>query len=64
MCISHRLSSCRFCDRIAVFQKGRLVQLGSHDGLLGEEQGAYRRLWDAQARYYAQEKIDMGGILD
>ncbi|MCI9544630.1 MAG: ABC transporter ATP-binding protein [Acutalibacter muris] len=64
VCISHRLSSCRFCDRIAVFQKGRLVQLGSHDGLLSEEQGAYRRLWDAQARYYAQEKIDMGGILD
>ena len=47
-----------------MFQKGRLVHLGSHDGLLSEEQGAYRRLWDAQARYYAQEKIDMGGILD
>ena len=64
VCISHRLSSCRFCDRIAVFQKGRLVQLGSHDGLLSEERGAYRRLWDAQARYYAEEHIDMGGILD
>lgn len=64
VCISHRLSSCRFCDRIAVFQKGRLVQLGSHDSLLNEEQGVYRLLWDAQARYYAEEHIDMGDILD
>lgn len=63
VCISHRLSSCRFCDRIAVFQKGRLVQLGSHDSLLAEQDGAYRRLWDAQARYYAEENIDMGDIL-
>ncbi len=54
VCISHRLSSCRFCDRIAVFEKGRLVQVGDHNSLLTEE-GVYRRLWDAQAQYYAQE---------
>lgn len=64
VCISHRLSSCRFCDRIAVFQRGRMVQLGSHESLLSEERGAYRLLWDAQARYYAEEHIDMGDILD
>lgn len=50
--ISHRLSSCRFCDEIAVFHKGRLVQLGSHDELVANENGKYRELWNAQAQYY------------
>ena len=56
VCISHRLSSCRFCDRIAVFEKGRLVQLSSHDSLVAET-GAYQRLWNAQAKYYDEEGI-------
>ncbi len=62
VCISHRLSSCRFCDRIAVFQKGELVQMGSHEELLQKADGPYRALWDAQAQYYApeeQEALDM-----
>lgn len=50
--ISHRLSSCRFCDKIAVFDKGRLVQTGSHEELLAEEGGVYASLWNAQAKYY------------
>ena len=37
--ISHRLSSCKFCDEIAVFHKGHLVQLGSHDKLVAEKNG-------------------------
>ncbi|MBQ8846667.1 MAG: ABC transporter ATP-binding protein, partial [Lachnospiraceae bacterium] len=49
--ISHRLSSCRFCDEIAVFDKGELVQLGNHDALV-EDNGKYRMLWNAQAKYY------------
>lgn len=50
--ISHRLSSCRFCDDIAVFHEGRLVQRGSHEELLKDEQGKYYELWHAQAQYY------------
>lgn len=50
--ISHRLSSCRFCDEILVFHEGRLVQKGSHTALLKEESGQYCRMWRAQARYY------------
>ena len=46
--ISHRLSSCRFCDTIAVFRKGELVQCGTHDALLQEADGEYKQLWDAQ----------------
>lgn len=56
--ISHRLSSCRFCDRIAVFDEGRLIQLGSHDELVGDEKGKYYELWNAQAQYYHRNKDD------
>jgi len=50
--ISHRLSSCRFCNRITVFDKGRIVQCGSHDELVADKKGKYYELWHAQARYY------------
>lgn len=49
--ISHRLSSCRFCHDIAVFDKGRLVQRGDHETLLSQP-GIYADLWNAQAQYY------------
>lgn len=50
--ISHRLSSCRFSDRIVVFHKGQIVQVGSHDELLADSDGMYYALWNAQAKYY------------
>ena len=50
--ISHRLSSCRFCDDIAVFHEGCLVQRGSHEELSADREGKYYELWQAQARYY------------
>jgi ATP-binding cassette, subfamily B, bacterial len=53
--ISHRMSSCRFCDDILVFDKGRLVQRGNHEILMKEEDKVYAKLWNAQARYYAGE---------
>ena len=53
--ISHRLSSCRFCDEIAVFHQGELVQYGSHAELLADTKGQYYALWMAQAQYYAEE---------
>ena len=53
--ISHRLSSCRFCDEIAVFDHGRLVQHGAHDILVADEAGKYSQLWNAQAKYYTNK---------
>ena len=50
--ISHRLSSCRFCDDIAVFHEGKLIQRGVHDSLLIDEGGKYFELWNAQAQHY------------
>lgn len=49
--ISHRLASCRFCEDILVFDKGQVVQRGSH-GELERANGLYRELWNAQAQYY------------
>ena len=54
--ISHRLSSCRFCDRIFVFEGGRLREQGTHEGLLLAD-GLYRRLWNAQAQYYRTDAL-------
>lgn len=53
--VSHRMSSCRFCDRIAVLHKGKLVQQGTHRELLEQTDGKYAELWEAQAQYYAGE---------
>ncbi len=50
--ISHRMSSCRFCDRIIVFDEGGIVQSGTHDELLTEKDKLYSQLWNAQAQYY------------
>ena len=60
--ISHRLSSCRFCEKIAVFHEGELVQLGSHEELLADREGKYFQLWSAQARYYRDNGIEVAGV--
>lgn len=50
--ISHRLSSCKFCDEIAVFHEGAVIQQGSHAALVADTSGKYYELWNAQAQYY------------
>lgn len=50
--ISHRLSSCRFCDRIAVFSQGRIAEYGSHEELVKQPGGIYAEMFEAQAQYY------------
>ena len=54
--ISHRLSSCFFCDKIAVFDKGCLTQFGTHDELMIDTSGKYYELWNSQAKYYVKEE--------
>lgn len=56
--ISHRMSSCRFCGRIVVFDGGRIVEAGSHEGLLAAG-GLYARMWEAQAAYYVDGEKDV-----
>ena len=50
--ISHRLSSCKFCDEILVFDRGSIIQQGTHEALLEQASGKYAQLWNAQAQYY------------
>ena len=52
--ISHRLSSCKFCDEIAVFDHGEVIQQGTHDALVADTTGKYYELWNAQAQYYTE----------
>lgn len=50
--ISHRLSSCLFCDQIAVFKDGRMVEYGTHQDLIHQNDGLYQEMYQAQAQYY------------
>lgn len=50
--ISHRLSSCTFCDNIAVFDNANLVGIGTHRNLLSDNE-KYSELWNSQAKYYS-----------
>lgn len=50
--ISHRLSSCKFCDKIAVFSEGRIKEYGTHEDLVDVAGGIYAEMFRAQARYY------------
>ena len=53
--ISHRLSSCKFCDEIAVFHDGGVIQRGTHTELVADANGKYHELWNAQAQYYTEK---------
>lgn len=53
--ISHRLSSCIFCDRVFVLENGKMLESGSHNELL-KYKGKYEKLWNAQAQYYQMQE--------
>lgn len=53
--ISHRLSSTRFCDRVAMFAKGEMVETGTHEQLM-ELGGEYAEMFRVQAQYYVEDK--------
>lgn len=51
--VTHRLGSCRIADRIVVMDAGNVMQVGTHEELLSDEDGLYRRMWEAQAEWLA-----------
>ncbi len=57
--ISHRLSSCKFCDEIVVFHEGSVIQQGTHEALVADKTGKYYELWHAQAQYYTKEPVGL-----
>lgn len=52
--ISHRLSSTRFCDRILLFDHGKVMEEGTHEELM-KQNGAYAKMYEVQAKYYRKE---------
>ncbi|OGZ11669.1 MAG: hypothetical protein A2942_00685 [Candidatus Lloydbacteria bacterium RIFCSPLOWO2_01_FULL_50_20] len=50
--IAHRLSTVRKADRILVFEKGKIVEDGTHDALLKKKNGVYRKLYEYQVGLY------------
>ena len=46
--IAHRLSTIRHMDRIVVMEGGVIIEEGSFDQLIGNEQGYFKKLWDSQ----------------
>lgn len=52
--ISHRLSSTRFCQKVALFEDSHLVEYGSHDELM-KKKGKYYDLYETQAELYRKE---------
>lgn len=49
--VSHRMSACKFADRIILFEKGKISAIGTHEEMIkGSER--YRAMWEAQAKYY------------
>ncbi len=56
--ISHRLSSCKFCDHIAVFAEDTIKEYGTHDSLVKKENGIYAEMFAAQAQYYVENTAE------
>ena len=52
--ISHRLSSCKFCDHIVVFADDTIKENGTHEQLVGIDGGIYAGMFAEQAKYYAE----------
>lgn len=55
--ISHRMSSCRFCNNIVVFDHGGICESGNHEELLAKK-GLYYNMWQAQSQYYEEDQAD------
>ena len=49
--ISHRMSSCRFCDKIMVLDNGKIAEYGTHKELI-QYNGIYADMFSTQAQYY------------
>ena len=54
--ISHRLSSTRFCDRIALLEGTHIIEEGTHEELLLQN-GRYAELFELQSKYYREEEV-------
>lgn len=61
--IAHRIQSVMTADQIVVLERGRIVQLGTHEELMVQE-GAYRRIYELQARVEEEVSREIGACDD
>jgi ATP-binding cassette subfamily B protein len=61
--ISHRFSTVRHADRICVLEKGRVIELGTHEDLMALG-GRYRTMFDLQAERFNAAEHDEGTVYD
>lgn len=60
--MTHRMGSTKIADRVVVMDKGKIVEIGSHDELI-RKQGLYAEMYDTQSEWYENESdIPQGGI--
>jgi ATP-binding cassette subfamily B protein len=57
--IAHRIQSVMIADLILVLDKGAVVQMGTHDELLRQEFGIYRRIYDIQTRIDEELELEI-----
>lgn len=53
--ISHRLASTKFCDKVAMFKNGEMIEYGTHEELM-KINGEYAHMFELQAQYYQEEE--------
>jgi ATP-binding cassette subfamily B protein len=61
--ISHRFSTVRHADRICVLEKGRVIELGTHDELMAKN-ARYRTMFDLQAQRFGETEDEAGATYD
>jgi ABC-type multidrug transport system fused ATPase/permease subunit len=61
--ISHRLSSTQFCNNVAMFMEGKMIEYGTHDSLMAAN-GEYAKMFNIQSQYYLEEDSDSDQIFE
>ncbi|HLF87598.1 MAG TPA: ABC transporter ATP-binding protein [Anaerolineales bacterium] len=61
--IAHRIQTVMHADQILVFDKGHIVQQGTHEDLLEDEGGIYRRIFDVQARIEEEVEKEIASVI-